>query len=619
MKDSYDIAVIGLTTVGKSSWIASLFREDIALKLANISKTNTEGQTKVAVRYVLQDNKKNDLCISKIGWNYELLSEYLRKKESLGAMVKLEEFFKFPTMRDKEAEERNEGIGSGIKAYLEGEEFNTYLAQIDPIEVLSVIINDSLIGESSMVSYVELSGPANEGIWEMIQKHRLKEVKVRDTRGFMDDTQRQMEILKDEAERQEGQKGQGDKKTDTEKQSLQRLLDVRGISGIDACVFMSREDISWCNGETGRTLYGPTIEIMLKKHPLFLVIRTDRLVEVYEKEPETRYLDAVAQVKNIKAFKGFKDLRKFLERYGLQEKTGDYHTDIARKHYKELLIPYIDTPEQGVELLQEEMEYFQNQEAMYRKSAFGVFEEVLRGVQDYYARIEDTERFLESIPETLEEICDGLYNEEFDSNICWSPTLSGKCFNDNLTRWFSVDVLCNKIVTIREYYGEMVGPRGGLTTLGGSRYIPIVFLETAYEVQKNIYKKAVERLEPVITDYVKKGHTNKDDITQAVNDMKQKLDITFQKVMDSNFERLYCTDRMIPREYLEEAFYITKEDLICHGGQIDGCREILESMMDRIPRDSGAVFDLKADSYCMAVVKVLIKNMICAFHKDKVK
>ena len=95
MKDFYDIAVMGESMAGKSTWIASLFREDIAIKLSSISHDNTEGQTKIASRYNLLNPEQERLIIQSIGWDEEKLASVYHKNLYPDLIEKLDKKFKF--------------------------------------------------------------------------------------------------------------------------------------------------------------------------------------------------------------------------------------------------------------------------------------------------------------------------------------------------------------------------------------------------------------------------------------------------------------------------------------------------------------------------------------------
>lgn len=52
--ENYNIAVIGESMVRKSTWIASLYENDVGKRLISMCMENTKRQTKICTRYILQ-------------------------------------------------------------------------------------------------------------------------------------------------------------------------------------------------------------------------------------------------------------------------------------------------------------------------------------------------------------------------------------------------------------------------------------------------------------------------------------------------------------------------------------------------------------------------------------
>lgn len=72
MENIIDLAVIGVSKSGKSTFISNLFSKKTCEQLSEISSENTEGQTKLPVHYILENGDiDNGLMINDICWNFE--------------------------------------------------------------------------------------------------------------------------------------------------------------------------------------------------------------------------------------------------------------------------------------------------------------------------------------------------------------------------------------------------------------------------------------------------------------------------------------------------------------------------------------------------------------------
>lgn len=606
MKNSYDIAVVGESMAGKSTWIANLFDEDITKQLKSICELNQEGQTKIPVYYWLENLRGKKLGVKSIGWNLELLSKTLKEEEKQKCVQRLIELLNLPTGFDLTTEDDIQGeIEYILEKYLQSDEYMVCIEELQTVEFISTICNGSKIGELGIISYVEIYGAANADVWNMIKDFGLESVKIRDTRGFLDETEDKMQEFLESAKQNYRKENESIRNTqfdevDKNDEYLQKLLDDRGIYGVDACVFMSVAGSNALSKKNNKRIYGPLIKNMLEKNPTFLVVRADKLTEIYAGNSDISYEESISKGENGKYiqlgkfFTGFSDLRALLKEYGLHEKSEDYRTDIARKHYKELVLANIPLEDFTETEMQEMGE-------IYRKSALGVFTEVLYGVQEYYKNIEEAERCLEALNRDHTEKLKKLYDKEFDSNIFLHSGEWGYC---NHKFYYVTKYLSNKVQ--ESYYGGMVGVHGGLTTwiTGHGRVgaAAIDFLETAYKLRKDLHSQLVDELEPEIKSYIQQRCGNNIDISQEVKLTKQNLMLKFDKEIEANFERLSCTNRMIPRKYLKTAYENTRKYLeVSHNYIGKYLPELKECFHDKKWED---------DRHQMSVVKFLLWNLI---------
>ena len=605
MKNLYDIAVVGESMAGKSTWISNLFEEDITKQLKSICELNQEGQTKIPVYYWLENSSKKNLGIKSIGWNLEQLTKTLKEKENQKYIQRLVDLLNLPTEFNLTTEDVQGEIEDVLERYLHSDEYKVCIEALQTVDFISTVCNDSKIGELGIISFVEIYGAANVDVWKIIKDFGLDGVKIRDTRGFLDETEDKMHEFLESAKQNNRKENESIRNSQFEEvnkndEYLQKLLDDRGIYGVDACVFMSVAGSNALSKKNNKSIYGPLIKNMLEKNPTFLVVRADKLTEIYAGNPDISYEESISKgddgkyIQLGKFFTGFSDLRTLLKEYGLYDKSEDYRTDIARKHYKELILANIPLED----FTEEEM---QDMGDIYRKSALGVFKEVLNGVQEYYKNIEEADRCLEALHGDHSEILKKLYDKEFDANIFLHSGDWGYC---NRKFYYVTKYLSNKVQG--SYYGGMVGVYGGLTTwiTGQGRVgaAAIDFLETAYKLRKDLFSQLVDELDPEIKSYIQQRCENNVDISKEVKLAKQNLMMKFEKDIESNFERLSCTNRMIPRTYLKTAYDNTRKDLEVSYNYIGKYLPELKELFHDKRWDE--------DRHQMSVVKWLLWNLI---------
>ena len=609
MKNSYDIAVIGESMAGKSTWISSLFRDDIGKKLGSEILKNTIGQTKITIRYILHN--KEYFGIGDIRCNCEHMAQCIKEKKSEKAVKIIKEVLKIPSECCSGKEEE---IAEKLKKYFESDNYQHLLKSLCPFDLISKLANELSIGESGMISHIAISGPANDATIKILQDYHLEEITIRDTRGFLDESEEKMQEylnhVKREREKKESDKTVINPPTEEEKkkQYLQQLLDDRDVNRIDACIIMAKGGSNALNKRNNKSIYGPLIKNMLEKYPTFLVIRADKITEVYDENPDISYKEAIAKDEKGqfillgRRFSGFKELRALLKDYGLFEKSDNLQTDIARKHYKELVLAEVDLSESD----QQEIGEINLTEiiTLYRKTALGALTEILSGIQEYFKNIEIANSCLKALSKKQPEILKQLFDEHFDRNIYKYSDNWG--FTNGLFEYVT-KYLSDKVAA-EPYYGNIVGIFGGLTTWipgeGRVGQAAIDFLQTAYKVQENLFPKLVNGLEPEIRLYAEQRYTKEKDIQEAVILLKRNILLKYRRDMDTNFERLSCTSRMIPRYYLEIACEQVKQELEVRPGYIGKYLKELETKF--------ADERWLQDRYQMSVVKRVLWYLVCS-------
>ena len=88
-----DIAIIGESMSGKSTWLAHLFPEKITEKLKAICEFNKEGQTKITTYYTVYGVEEQDLHVLDIGWNFDTIEKISSSGKESIALQKIGHLF----------------------------------------------------------------------------------------------------------------------------------------------------------------------------------------------------------------------------------------------------------------------------------------------------------------------------------------------------------------------------------------------------------------------------------------------------------------------------------------------------------------------------------------------
>lgn len=553
----YDIAVIGESMAGKSTWISALCREDVAEMLEEIHRENKQGQTKVAAHYLLR-NTETEFCIESVKWNYEKLIDFLQAGQN-EQMEKL--FAPLGLSIEKFLGESYQGedMEAELEEYLESGKTKEIIRSSQNLpEFIKNVVNDKAFGESEIISCIEFSVAAAPEIWKEISDRGLSYVKIRDTRGLLDESAGRMQELlekvkKEQEKRKEEHRDALDKETDLQEECIQEMLDERGIFGTHAVIFMSTPNANALSKESMREIYGPMIAHLLGKHPVFLMVRTDELTKLMEQNYAS-YQENCNQILKDKYFSGLDDLRKLLEDYRkMSDGEKNYKFDIAKKNYHELLLVDIS------QTMMEESEDWNKE--IYRPCVSAAFGEVMEGIGHYHESLETAKQCLAEIANPTVKLKE-LYDTYYWGRIkCYyEEEVEDKYYHSGMFG-FRTRELAEKL--IGPYKGGMVGKRGGLTT-----YIPggmirvgeyaIDILETVYWLEEYLLDELEEKLKPELEEYVSQK-VEADRVSEATREEKENLRKHFKRLREMNFEKLSCTKRMVPRGYLEKVCKQSKE------------------------------------------------------------
>lgn len=169
----YNIAVIGKSRSGKSTWIASLYEREIGEKLRSICDENTEGQTKICTYYTLQTQLDSQLHIEEIAWNIEELSEIITQ-EDFEFPTNIMKYFQIPNLTQIDRTEEDKTDNEPLKEYFASESYKKQLKAIDAYDFIKEIICDIDIMNKNIINHITLAGSAISEVREIMEQYDIE-------------------------------------------------------------------------------------------------------------------------------------------------------------------------------------------------------------------------------------------------------------------------------------------------------------------------------------------------------------------------------------------------------------------------------------------------------------
>lgn len=396
-----DIALVGASMAGKTTFIASLYSKAINGYLRKKCLENNSGQTKIKVFYAFEES--GDLRIKNIG---------ISKEKWNGASDEIKEKLR-SFLRLTEAEEEK------LKDYSRDNECELEKNLTDVSEFYDEIINSKEVMDSEVLTKVTVSGGAAEKVWKCIQELKLDEVVIRDTRGLMDETDEFEERFKEICDSRRQDKtitsalGDGDG-SDREEEMMKALLNERGIVGADICMFMTSGGQDGLGLEKNRKRYGFILQEIVNNMIVAIVaqdpILTDKLTSISEEKRMDTYLEWLDQgmdenynfnAPEIKRSSGScKVLRELLSDNGLFEHkspNAEYHDELMKQHFCQYLVARVNAWEEDEDIyldtayatfrmvLNKAVSYKKELEEFLRKKSFLLVKKnFLKAFEDYY-------------------------------------------------------------------------------------------------------------------------------------------------------------------------------------------------------------------------------------------
>lgn len=426
--DVIDVAVIGLTNSGKSTFIASMInRNDFGDVIGKLHQ-NDGGLTKVTTFYELTDSKQT--LVSNVDFNLEQITKGIDNNdvEELNKKLNSSEY--------KEFEIDSVSVPRGINFNKSLEEnLNKIADKIkNDINYAISIINHPKADK--LVKSIKLRVPASPKILEIMHKYGFKAVVLRDTRGFLD-------AKLDEIE----------KKTPT-------LADT-GLDGIQACILMNGQDSPMPN--LGREIYGDFVKSIFEAVPTFIIERSGKLAGKLEDCEEnginisSDIYNGLVNNKKVSSL-NFKEIHKFLYSLGIINEEGNASNQLIKAHKRELLLPEVSV------LKEKEVDYARSEYNIYEFCATEVFEKLLSCLSDFRTLLNKIIMFFDD-----KNKLDDIHNEFFDSfyvNLYKRIIIEYYDYNTAQNRivrpvtiGYSKDNLLRNLI-----HKQLLGSRDGITT-----------------------------------------------------------------------------------------------------------------------------------------------------------
>ncbi|MDD6825004.1 MAG: hypothetical protein PUE12_02640 [Oscillospiraceae bacterium] len=446
MENIIDLAVIGVSKSGKSTFISNLFSKKTCEQLSEISSENTEGQTKLPVHYILENGDiDNGLMINDICWNFEDPDEKdtLSDSKKSKALKYVCDFLNIESQNNEE--------------FFESEEFKKRIQEADCIDFISKIANNLDICKSGIISHIELKGSACDEVKKILENQNLNAIKLRDTRGFMDETIDDFNNMANNSEKlseYERSVSLSDlRDNEPENKFAEIMLCERGIKNVDGIIFMTRTGEDDLGKKTAKNMYAPLLRYIINKYPLFVAARTDVLTRKMACD-NMDYTEGCNEILNDEWFSGLDNIRKLID--GFKEKITsekEYEKIILNRHYKEMLVADVS----------DKMKCEEEVWNIYKCSVVETINTVIEGIKSYRSNLEEAKKYFnkflkpEQYADKITEISGNLFEDSIRDDY-WSIY----CYYSPTTL-YNLNFLSDKIKETENYYGGFIGCRGGIT------------------------------------------------------------------------------------------------------------------------------------------------------------
>ena len=498
------IFLLGASMTGKTTFINSLVRKDIADQLFKITRSNWDGQTKAQVRYRFSVDP--GICTKLfIGVSEERIRE---RKNS----VEIEDDEIVSFFKKNITKIYNEGSVNINNSELieKGRYKEIEVSSENVVELFNGIANSTEFNK--YFEYIAVEVPLSEQNRIIVDSLNIDTVTIIDSKGFLD-----------------GIKADLDKSLKPD-----QMLNERGIKDADISVIMVGHGNNPYTGDI-KGIYEPVFTYIADNMPVIAIERNDHLtsaiedkklsgIDEYRKfyenfiEIDEEYLFKKLRRREQNCYKIIPNLGFFNQEDGKGEVI---EQKIRRKHYKQMMLP--ETPEE------EELPYLVN-------IASCVFEEILKTSIDYKENIQRCRIIKENLPEIIIEkkIMPEL-NKYESKHFCDNFEFSSKEVAEAMDK-FRADRISNPPA-------GLLGPRGGVST-------PISSIYRSGSYGYELMRESAEIFNRLKEDMANKEYSEEE--SEILEDMVERLTYVFNKNED-HFS-CYGYESVFSRAIMREAY-----------------------------------------------------------------
>ncbi len=504
--DSIDVAVIGLTNSGKSTFITSMFDYNkFNSSLIEKLHDNDGGLTKVTTFYELTDCEKP--TVVEVKFDLQSITRGIQENEIESMNNKLigvdyESFKIGPVVGDD-----NGNFTNSLEVNLE-KFANKVKADMD--FAISIINNPKA---DKLVRYIKIQVPALPEILKIMKANSFNSVILRDTRGFLDVNIDQVQ-----------------KKTPT--------LADSGLDGIQACILMNGQDSTMPN--LGREIYGEFVKAIFEAVPTFIIERSGKLAGKLEDCVDDNininsgiYNNLVNNKKILSL--NFNEMHKFLLGLGVIDDNGKSTNQLIEAHKREILLPEV-----SVLKGHKEIDYSSDEYHIYNICVEEVFKNLLSSLSEFRSLLNKIVYFFDD-KDRLNAVKNSFINEFHEKLF---PRIISGYYDYSMypyqlvrpvTNGYSKDNLLGNLLN-----EKLLGDRGGITTKVGSHYIygaTGVYAATEWNAMNimitglNNYQNIID----VIKQYVGNSE-NKDILNAYILEIQQ----CFRYILQNSFTDIWA-------------------------------------------------------------------------------
>ena len=418
-----DVAVIGLTNSGKSTFITSMIdrskfgNTELLKKLCD----NDGGLTKVTTFYALTEC--GSASVDKVEFYDDFVEENAKKTIEILRKLKID----VQDAADKEDEVKQ--IRSALN------EFHKKLEGDLAYTIQTINKKDA----DKIIRYIKIKVPATQQAIQLMSKYGFDTVVLRDTRGFLDESM------------SSGKKSPN--------------LADSGLDGIQACVFMNGRDSVMPN--LARDMYGDFVKSIFESVPTFIIEQSGYLTGKLEDCADDNslvkaYNDSMENPKVIKH--NFTEIKKFLEHLGVVDRDGESTNQLIQANKRQLLLPEI------VELKNKEKNYDSEDYKLYALCEMEVFKRLLESLADFRELLKRIVSFFDNagnVASFQSKVLETFENLHFSDIV--TDYLNGDRTNSVYVRPITNDFdMTNRLDNLIKK--SLLGPRGGITAKTNGYY-----------------------------------------------------------------------------------------------------------------------------------------------------